>query len=256
MDVWIVPVTRARVSENVLVATALLIFAAAFLQFFGSAISSGLRLLPGDTGDASLIALLHEHVYRAIRGQASLLNPPFYFPTRGVLGYTDAFLLNQFLYAPLRFAGAAPLLAIQLTFMLLSLVGATFFTVLLVRFFHVRLWVAIIAAAIFAYAHNLYLKTIHPQHFAIYYLPAVSYLFFTSLFAAHSVLAIAACAFGAGLLLGLSFLTGYYMSWFFAFFLLFAVPVFFWLRRRQIITFAHANRTRLVAVLTSAGAGF
>ena len=74
-----------------------------FAQFFGSTIWSGFRLSSGDEGDATLIAFLHEHVYQSLLGHASLRNPQFFYPTPGVLGYTDAFLLNQIFYAPLRF---------------------------------------------------------------------------------------------------------------------------------------------------------
>src|ERR1041385_4393427 len=110
-----------RFSNSTLVVFALLIFAAAYAQFFGSALWSGFRLLAGDAADGSVIAFIHEHVFRSLLGQASLLNPQFYFPTRGVLGYTDAFLLNQIFYAPFRLAGVESLLAMQLTFMLLAL---------------------------------------------------------------------------------------------------------------------------------------
>jgi hypothetical protein len=258
------PLTTARAlcvsdvpaSDRWVLVVALLAFAAAYTQFFGSTIWSGFRLLAGDSGDASLIAVLHEHVFRSLLGRASLLNPSFYFPIRGVLGYTDAFFLNQIFYAPLRLVGVESLLAMQLTFMLLALIGAAFFSALLARFFGVRLWIAIIAAAIFAFANNLYLKSIHPQHFAIYYLPITSYLAFASLFAARTWWSVLACAFFGGLLLGLTFLTGYYMSWFSVFFLILALPVFFLLCRRAVQEFVKANRKRVQLAMAAAAAGF
>src|SRR5262249_24608750 len=109
--------------NNRLLIVALLAFAAAYGQFFGTQIRSGFRLLAGGAGDASLIALLHEHVFRSLLGNASLLNPSFYFPTPGVLGYTDTFFLNQVFYAPLRLVGVESLLALELTFMFLALFG-------------------------------------------------------------------------------------------------------------------------------------
>jgi hypothetical protein len=256
MNVPVAVAPPAQRFDNALVAIALLVFAVAYAQFFGSALSSGLRLLAGDAGDASLIAFLHEHVFRSMLGQASLLNPQFFFPTRGVLGYTDAFLLNQIFYAPFRLAGIESLLAVQLTFMLLALVGSAFFVALLHRFFGVRLWLAVVAAAIFAFAHNLYLKSIHPQHFAIYYLPVVGYLLFASLFAARSAPAIAACALAGGLLLGLTFLTGYYVGWFFLFFLMFAAPVFVAMRWTPIAGFVQANLRHVLLALGAATIGF
>jgi len=242
-------------SDNRLLAVALFVFAAAFVQFFGTAIWSGLRLLAGDAGDDALIAYLHEHVFLALSGRASLLNPQFYYPTPGVLGYTDAFLLNQIFYAPLRLIGVEQLLAMQLTFMLLSLVGGAFFAALLRRFFGVRAWLAIIAAALFAFAHNLYMKSIHPQHFAIYYLPIASSLIFWSVFAARSVFAAAALAFAGGLLLGLIFLTGLYMAWFFLFFLMFALPVFIAIRWKLVVAFVRTNLKSVLAALAGATTG-
>ena len=213
-------------------------------------------MLAGAGGDGSLIAYIHEHVFLSMLGRASLLNPQFYFPARGVLGYTDAFLLNQVFYAPLRLLGVEQLLAMQLTFMLLSLVGGAFFAALLVRFLGVRPWLAIIAAALFAFAHNLYLKSIHPQHFAIYYLPIASYLMLASLFASRSIFASAAFAFAGGLLLGLTFLTGLYMAWFFMFFLMFALPVFVVIQWRVAVAFMRANLKSVLGALAGAATGF
>lgn len=248
--------TRRQDSESAFLFVAVLIFGAMFIQFFGSTIWSGFRIFPGAAGDATVIAFLHEHVFQSLLGRASLLNPQFYFPTSGVLGYTDAFLLDQIFYAPLRLAGVEELLAAQLTFMLLSMVGSGFFIALLVRFFGVRLWLAVIASAIFAFPHNLYMKTIHPQHFAIFFLPIVSYLLLTSLFAARSREATVGSAFSGGLLLALTFATGYYMAWFFVFFLMFALPVFVAMGWAPIIEFVRANRGRVLVVAAAAVIGF
>lgn len=223
-----------RQHEQLLFGVALLIFLAMFAQFFGSTIWSGFRWLSGDAGDYALISVLHEHVYRSLLGHASLRNPHFYYPVPDILGYTDAFLLNQIFYLPLRLIGLSPLLAMQLTFMLLSLVGAAAFVCLLTRFLGVRLWLAVVAASIFAFSHSLYMKSIHPQHYAIYYLPLIACLFLTSLLSARSKTSVLLLAFTAGLLLGLTFATGYYMAWFFVFFLIFAIPLYAFLNWHMI----------------------
>jgi hypothetical protein len=242
--------------QRLLIFFAVIIFVAMFLQFFRGTIWSGFRLLGGDEGDVALIAYLHEHVYQSLLGHVSLRNPQFYYPTPGVLGYTDTFLLNQIFYAPLRFLGVTSLLATQFTFMLLSLMGSAFFALLLLRFFSVRVWLAIIAAAIFGFGHALYLKSFHPQHFSIYFLPVVGYLALVSLCRAQSKLMIAGLAFCAGLVLGLTFATGYYMAWFFVLFLIFALPMFLLLNWSRFVEFARVNRTRLIIGLASASAGF
>jgi hypothetical protein len=248
--------TKQWQRERAFVIIALLVFFAMFIQFFGGTIWSGFRLSSGDEGDATLIAFLHEHVYQSLLGNASLRNPQFFYPTPGVLGYTDAFLLNQIFYTPLRLLGVEPLLATQLTFMLLSLMGSAVLALLLVRFFGVRLWLAIIAASIFGFGHALYLKSIHPQHFSIYFLPIVGYLLLASLLTARSKSAAAGHAFCGGIVLGLTFATGYYMAWFFIFFVMFALPVFLVLNWAALIAFVRATCTRAKIALAGATAGF
>jgi hypothetical protein len=57
-------------------------------------------------------------------------------------------MLNQIFYAPLRAMRVEPFLAVQLTFMSLSLMGGIAFASLLIRFLGVRPWLAIGTAAI------------------------------------------------------------------------------------------------------------
>src|SRR6185295_5143181 len=109
--------SRARnewLNDLTLRAISVSIFMALFVEFYWTTLRTKFRIMPGDEGDAVVIATLHEHVYQSLLGRASLLNPPFYFPTQGVLGFTDAFLLNQIFYAPLRALGVEQLLAIEL----------------------------------------------------------------------------------------------------------------------------------------------
>ena len=184
-----------------------------------------------------LIAYLHEHVYRSFLQRKSFLNPTFYFPVKGVLGYTDTFLLNQVVYAPLRAFGVEPLLSVQFTFMTMTIVGGVTVAALLNRFLGIRVWLAIMSAAIFAFGHALYVKTGHPQHLSINYLPVAAYLALSALLVARSSAAIAAYAFAAGLVFGLTFVSGYYMAWFVSFFLMFAMPVFVYLNWAALVAF-------------------
>jgi hypothetical protein len=65
-----------------------------------------------------------------------------------------------------------------------------------------------------------------------------------------------ASALAGGLLLGLTFLTGYYMSWFFLFFLIFALPIFAALRWNVITAFVRANLSHVLLALGAATIGF
>jgi hypothetical protein len=245
-----------RLNELILRAVAVSIFVALFVEFYWTTLRTAFGIMPGDEGDAVVIATLHEHVYQSLLGHASLRNPPFYFPTQGVLGYTDAFLLNQIFYAPLRALGVEQLLAIEITWMALSLMGGIAFALLLNRFFLVRAWLAILSGGLFAFGHALYMKIIHSQHLAIHFLPIVGLLALAALLRERSPTTTAAFAFAAGLLYGLVFTTGYYMPWFFTFFLLLSLPLFAYLYWPTIVDYVRAHRRRVIVVSVAGATGF
>jgi hypothetical protein len=101
----------------------LLIYIVGFLVFFRWQIFSSFDLVFGERGDARLVSFIHEHVYRWLYVRSGLLSPPFFFDQANTLGYTDAFLLDQVIYAPLRFVGTEPLLALSLIAVILSLIA-------------------------------------------------------------------------------------------------------------------------------------
>src|SRR5271166_42009 len=104
----------------------LTLYIAGFLVFFRWQLFSNFDLVFGDAGDTRLAAFLHEHIYRWLYVRSGFLSPPFFFNQTGTLGYSDAFLLDQILYAPLRLLGTEPLLAISLIAAILSGVGYLF----------------------------------------------------------------------------------------------------------------------------------
>ena len=142
--------------------------------FFRWQIFSHFDLLFGDSGDPRLVTFLHEHVYRSLHGAAEFLSPPFFFNQDNTLGYSDAFLLDQIIYAPLRLSGAEPLLGTLLIPIVLCPV-AYLFLYLLLRRLDVSVIMASLAAFAFTFANNLYLKSLHLQHFTVYYIPAIAY---------------------------------------------------------------------------------
>ena len=153
----------------------LTLYIAGFLVFFRWQIFSDFDLVFGDAGDTRLAAFLHEHIFRWLYVRLrDFCRRPFFFNQAGTLGYSDAFLLDQILYAPLRLLGAEPLLAISLIAVILSGVGYLFFYLFLRRL-DVSVPLASLAAFIFTFANNLYLKSGHFQHFTVYYIPIVAY---------------------------------------------------------------------------------
>ncbi len=152
----------------------LVLYVVGACAFFRAQIFSNFDLVFGGGADIRLVTFIHEHVYRALCGRAEFLSPPFFFNQTKTLGYSDAFLLNQIIYAPLRLLGAEPLLAVSMTAIILSPV-CYFFLYLFLRRLGVDVFVASVCALIFAFSNNLYLQLWHFQHFAVYYIPVVAY---------------------------------------------------------------------------------
>jgi hypothetical protein len=212
----------ARVSNAVF---PLALYIAGFFVFFRWQIFSDFDLVFGDRGDARFVVFIDEHVYRWLHGAAALLSPPFFFNQTKTLGYSDAFLLDQLIYAPLRHFGAEPLLAVSLVAVVLSPI-AFLFVYLFLRRLDVSVPLASLGALIFTFANNLYLKSGHLQHFAVYYIPVIVYCGVAAVTDVHRqpIRAYLLGAFAAGLY-GLLFSTGYYMAWFFGLGLLIFTPI-------------------------------
>ena len=90
--------------------------------------------LIGDGGDARLDIFLRENWYQFLRGRAEFLSPPMFFPIKGTLGYSDAYLLDGLIYVPLRIIGLDPFLSFELFCIGISLVGFISANILLMRF--------------------------------------------------------------------------------------------------------------------------
>ena len=84
-------------------------FALGFLIFFRAQIFSGFDLLFGDRGDTRLVVFIHEHVFQAFIGRSAFLSPPFFYDVTKTLGFSDAYLLDQIIYTPLRGLGLIPI---------------------------------------------------------------------------------------------------------------------------------------------------
>ena len=89
----------------------------------GTSSLTGFDKIIGDAGDARLDIFLRENFLQFLRGQAEFLSPPMFFPVKGTLGYSDAYLLDALIYVPLRVLGIDPFLTFELLCIGLSLVG-------------------------------------------------------------------------------------------------------------------------------------
>jgi hypothetical protein len=233
------------------------LYVAGALVFFRWQIFSNFDLVFGELADTNDVAFLHEHIYRWLCGLADFLSPPFFFNVTETLGYSDAFLLDQIVYVPLRLLGTESLLAITLTAIVLSAVAYFFAYLLLRRFFDVSVPLASLAALIFTFPNNLYLETFHPQCFAVYYIPIIAYCGLLAVSELHErpIRAYVLAAFTAGLY-GLLFSTAYYIAWFFGLGLLICAPIAGYMTWPQLRTWWRIHPPRVFGLMLVAAIGF
>jgi hypothetical protein len=243
-------------ARNVRLVFPIALYIAGALIFFRWQIFSNFDLVFGELADTNDVAFLHEHIYRWLWGRADFLSPPFFFNLTETLGYSDAFLLDQIVYVPLRLLGADPLLAITLTAIVLSAV-AYFFAYLLLRRFDVSAPLASLAALIFTFPNNLYLESFHPQCFAVYYIPIIAYCGLLAVSELHQrpVRAYLLGAFAAGLY-GVLFSTAYYIAWFFGLGLLICTPIAGYMAWPQLRTWWRKHPPRVFGLMLVAAIGF
>ncbi|HWE53885.1 MAG TPA: hypothetical protein VG435_00130 [Acidimicrobiales bacterium] len=183
------------------------------LVYFRDVWRSGFDHLMGNDGDTRLIAYICEHWFRAMHGQGSWRNMPFFTPVKDLLGWSDAFFLYQVLYAPLRELGCGPVLALQLTLIGLSALGFITFYVLVRTWLRAPAPIALAGAGLFTFANNLYLHASTAQLAGIYLIPPVVLTARRAWFwRAARPRRSAGLAAAAGLLWGLVFFTTYYAA--------------------------------------------
>ena len=189
--------------------------------------------IPGDQGDVRLIIFTLEHWWNTYQGNASWQSPPFYYPTRGTLGYTDALFLPSLIYSAIRalgtyrFATFDIFVAFQGTLFVLVALGYVGCLFLLRGLLRLNPVVAAIGSAVYMFSNSQFLALNHPQLLA-----GTAFLPYLALLALayrrrledpprrRHLLGGALC-----LLFGLVAFSSFYIAWYFAAFVLIAVTV-------------------------------
>src|SRR5581483_2212301 len=91
--------------------------------FFRAFLTSHGNLIAGDTGDNRFIIAILEHWRAVARGQASFTSPNFFWPERGVLGYSESLFLMAVPYGLFRALGLDIYLAFESCLIVLRLIG-------------------------------------------------------------------------------------------------------------------------------------
>jgi hypothetical protein len=203
-----------------------LLFALGFAWMFRSWLTTGFDGYFGDEGDARILISLLEHWFRFYSGLVpDWRSPGFFYPERGVLGFSDAYFLYSLPYSLFRASGLDPFISFMAVMALLSAIGFASFMHLAIRHFGARAWTAAAGAFLFAFADMMAFKMGHAQSYCAMLLPLLVDLAAGALKAEKRGNAIMLAA-AAGLLHALIFFTAFLTGWFFTFFCLFAALVY------------------------------
>jgi hypothetical protein len=183
--------------------------------FFRDQWTSGFNRVLGNDGDPRLIVYLNEQWFLVLKGEQPWRSPPFFYPVKGLLGYTDTFFLYQIFFAPFRVLGAEPFLAFQLTLISLSLLGFVSFVIFTRLAFRAPILIAVIGALVFTFANNLFEHVGSPQLFGIDFVPPIALLALLA-WRTRNTRPIVSVFLGTivGLATALLLFSTYYVAWF------------------------------------------
>lgn len=216
-----------RMPARLLEIVAVIVLAACGLMlFFGPAIKSGFALYPGDLGDWRFNGAVAEHWFAVLTGREQWRDPIYYFPVKGMLGYSDALFLFVPFYVPFRIVGIEPSLAFVFCFMAVLTFG--FFSAywFVARTLALPKLLALGLSFAFVFSNMASMRYPHAQLYSSCFLPA---LFAMGLSFAKAVLTQRAGILpGVGFSVGLAALlyTGFYIGYFVILFLLCFIPLF------------------------------
>ena len=193
------------------------LFALGFALVFRGWLFTGFDGAFGDEEDGYLALAIIEHWRHVFAGTVHWTDPIVFFPARGTLGYTDAFLLLGAADAALRGLDLDAFTAFMVVMAAVSAIGFFGFRRLAVRHFGVPPAFAAVGAFLFAFGNLDAVKLIHVQVYCAMLLPVLCDLALSAWKGARGSAILAGMA---GAFYALLFLTAFQASWFFAFYLL------------------------------------
>ena len=186
---------------------------AVFFRYF---LNSGFNLVAGDRGDNRFNMLILEHLRAVAHGEARFRSPNFYWPQRGVLGYSDSLFLYSLPYIIGRASGMDPYLAFQATLIVLKAIGFFSMLWLLRSFLGVDRSVAIVGSVLFTLSNLYFLSVGHAQLVTVVFVPLLAGLACACWRAYGEGQKSLGFVFGGllGILLALVLFTSFYIGWF------------------------------------------
>jgi hypothetical protein len=138
---------------------------------------SRLNRIGGNFGDNRLCIFLLEHWFRTFRGLEPWNDPRFFYPARGVLGYSETMFVGSPPYAIFRLLACDPYVSFELTLITATLLGYVSMIVLLRRWLGASELLSIAGGAIFAISNVSHLWIVSAQTYTVMLLPCLLILF-------------------------------------------------------------------------------
>ncbi len=146
------------------------------LWFFRFVVISRFDEIPGSIGDTRFLIYICEHWHKVFQGTAPWLSPAFFYPIKGVLGYSDALFLYAVPFSALRSFGFDSYTSFQLVVFVLAFVGYIGTVWLLRSTFRLGRCAAIVGAILFAFSSPLATSIGHEQLQSVVFVPYLALL--------------------------------------------------------------------------------
>jgi hypothetical protein len=195
--------------------------------FFRQVVWSNFDQMIGDAGDARFNGVVLEHWWQVFQGYSNWLSPSYFYPTKGVLGYSDADFLFALPYSGLRYVGLNIFTSFQIVLLTTVFLGWTGAFIFFRYCLRLNIFPAIIGTILFSFPNAMAISVGRPQLLAVYFLPylAIAIFLFIKNFSKKNFQGRIAGAFIA-VFVPCFFYTSFYMAWFTMFFMLLLFFVF------------------------------
>lgn len=213
---------------------ALLVLVAVLCIQFRVQILNGFSVLYGDSYDATITAVILEHWFSTLKGDAHWSQLYYFYPYANTLAQTDGHFLIGVIYAGIRVFGIDPYLASEYANIVIRGIGFVAFLVMCRKVFSFSFGWSLIAAALFILSNNLTLHGHRIQLATVGFAPIMVVLMFYAFraFEANNQRSLLIYGAAAGIFLGAWSITCFYITWFFIYFTVFFVAIAFCLTSR------------------------
>jgi hypothetical protein len=184
--------------------------------FFRQFLESHFNLIAGNVGDNRLYIAILEHWRAVIHGRAPLTSPNFFWPERGVLGYSDSMFLMALPYVIGRAIGLDYYVAFEAAFIVFKAIGFFSMLWLLRSVVRVSRPVALIGAVLFTVSNLYFVSMGHVQLATVAFTPLVAGLACAAWreYGCGRILVARGYSVACGILAALVLFTSFYIGWF------------------------------------------